>query len=62
MGRIGEKNSRMRQGLWVSGPHYFPGHKTYIYLRVQNLTADTIKIKKEIINNGLFKFNINGKG
>ena len=47
MGRIGEKNSRMRQGLWVSGPHYFPGHKTYIYLRVQNLTADTIKIKKE---------------
>lgn len=37
----------MRQGLWVSGLHYFPGHKTYIYLRVQNLTADTIKIKKE---------------
>ena len=47
MGCIGEKNSRMRQGLWVSGPHYFPGHETYIYLRVQNLTADTIKIKKE---------------
>lgn len=47
MGRIGEKNSRMRQGIWVSGPHYFPGHKTYIYLRVQNITADTIKIKKD---------------
>lgn len=28
MGRIGEKNSRMRQGLHVAGPHYFPGHKT----------------------------------
>lgn len=46
MGRIGEKNSRMRQGLIVSGPHYFPGHETYIYLRVQNITASTIKIKK----------------
>lgn len=46
MGRIGEKNSRMRQGLSVSGPHYYPGHKTYIYLRVQNITSGTIKIKK----------------
>lgn len=46
MGRIGEKNSRLRQGLWVSGPHYFPGHETYIYLRVQNITANTITIKK----------------
>ena len=46
MGRIGEKNSRMRQGLWVSGPHYFPGHETYIYLRVQNITANKIRIKK----------------
>ena len=46
MGRIGEKNSRIRQGLWVSGPHYFPGHETYIYLRVQNITSDTIKVKK----------------
>lgn len=46
MGRIGEKNSRMRQGLWVSGPQYFPGHKTYIYLRVQNITANKIRIKK----------------
>lgn len=46
MGRIGEKNSRMRQGLWVSGPHYFPGHETYIYLRVQNINANKIRIKK----------------
>ena len=46
MGRIGEKNSRIRQGLWVSGPHYFPGHKTYVYLRVQNITANKIQIKK----------------
>lgn len=46
MGRIGEKNSRMRQGLCVAGPHYYPGHTTYMYLRIQNITASTIKIKK----------------
>ena len=46
MGRIGEKNSRMRQGLLVSGPHYFPGHVTYLYLRVQNISSGTIKIKE----------------
>lgn len=46
MGRIGEKNSRMRQGLCVAGPHYYPGHTTYMYLRVQNITSATIRIKK----------------
>lgn len=46
MGRIGEKNSRMRQGLYVAGPHYYPGHKTYLYLRVQNISSGTIKIKE----------------
>lgn len=29
MGRIAEKNSRMRMGLVVSGSHYYPGHETY---------------------------------
>ena len=46
MGRIGEKNSRMRQGLVVAGPHYYPGHCTYLYLRVQNITGGTVKIKE----------------
>ena len=46
IGRIGEKNSRMRQGLYVAGPHYYPGHKTYLYLRVQNISSGTIKIKE----------------
>lgn len=45
MGRIGEKNSRLRQGLWVSGPHYFPGHNTYIFLRVKNISPNAIGIK-----------------
>lgn len=46
MGRIGEKNSRIRQGLSVSGPHYYPGHTTYLFLRVYNMTSCTIKLKK----------------
>lgn len=46
MGRIGEKNSRMRQWLIVAGPHYYPGHSTYLFLRVQNVSAGTIKIKE----------------
>ena len=44
MGRIGEKNSRMRQGLFVSGPHYFPGHETYMFLRVVNLSSNSIAL------------------
>ena len=46
MGRIGEKNSRMRQGLWVSGPHYFPGHTTYMFLRVKNISQNIITLAK----------------
>lgn len=46
MGRIGEKNSRMRQGLVVSGPHYQPGHQTYAFLRVMNISEDLITISR----------------
>ncbi|SDF31975.1 dCTP deaminase domain-containing protein [Eubacterium pyruvativorans] len=45
LGRIGEKNSRIRQGLLVSGPHYFPGHKTRIILRVFNCSSYAIEIE-----------------
>lgn len=46
IGRIGEKNSRLRQGLSVKGPHYQPGHRTFIYLLVQNISSKSITIKK----------------
>lgn len=46
MGRVAEKNSRMREGLWVTGPHYFPGHRTFLFLRVKNLSRDIITIRK----------------
>lgn len=45
LGRIAEKNSRMRQGLKVDGPHYQPGHVTYAFLRVQNISNNSIKIQ-----------------
>lgn len=45
LGRIAQKNSRMRMGLYVDGPHYQPGHKTYAYLRVWNNSADVITLK-----------------
>lgn len=46
MGRIAEKNSRMRMGLKVDGPHYYPGHKTYAFLRVHNISEKTITVEK----------------
>lgn len=44
-GHIGEKNSRMREGLWVSGPNYFPGHTTFIFLRIRNISQNEITIQ-----------------
>ena len=47
LGRIAEKNSRMRQGLKIDGPHYQPGHETYPYLRVQNVSGtNTVTLTK----------------
>ena len=30
----------------MAGPHYYPGHKTYIYLRIQNITCANITIRE----------------
>lgn len=46
LGRIAEKNSRMRQGLKVDGPHYQPGHVTYAFLRVQNISENVIELSR----------------
>lgn len=45
VGIIGERNSRIRQGLAVVGPHYFPGHTTAIYLRVTNVSPLDIELQ-----------------
>lgn len=46
VGRVAEKNSRMRQGLKVDGPHYQPGHVTYAFLRVHNLSTKVIDLSR----------------
>lgn len=46
MGIVGEKNSVMRQGLVVSAPFYQPGHKTYCFLRVQNISSSIITLSE----------------
>lgn len=43
--RIVERNSMMRKGLFVSGPHYQPGHHTYLFLRVKNLSSKDYLLK-----------------
>lgn len=48
LGRIAEKNSRMRQGLKVDGPHYQPGHVTYAFLRVQNISSQIIVLQNRM--------------
>lgn len=46
LGKIEEKNSIIRMGLIVSGPCYQPGHETYIYLRVFNISKRKIRLEK----------------
>lgn len=45
-GRIIERNSVMRVGLKVDGPQYIPGHKTYAFLRVQNISTSVFTLTK----------------
>lgn len=40
--RIQLKNSRIRQGLSLDAPLYFPGHSTRLFFRVTNVSADAI--------------------
>ncbi len=40
--RVLLRNSRMRQGLALDAPLYFPGHETVVYFRVSNVSADEI--------------------
>lgn len=41
------KNSRIRQGLSLDAPLYFPGHTTRVYYRVTNITANEITLTTE---------------
>lgn len=45
-GKIIERNSVMRAGLKVDGPQYIPGHKTFVFLRVQNISSSVFSLTK----------------
>lgn len=47
VGKIEEKNSLLRLGLFVSGPVYQPGHRTYSFLRAYNMSNSEIKLQKD---------------
>jgi len=42
--RVMLKNSRIREGLTIDAPLYFPGHRTRLYFRVTNVSAGTISL------------------
>lgn len=44
--RVMLKNSRIRQGLALDAPLYFPGHVTRAYFRVTNVSADAISLDR----------------
>lgn len=46
--RVENKNSLIRKGITVVSPVYNPGHKTPIYLRVDNISPDTFRISKNL--------------
>lgn len=41
------KNSRIRQGLRLDAPLYFPGHETRVYFRVTNVSGSEITLGAE---------------
>lgn len=42
--RVLLRNSRIRQGLGLEAPLYFPGHHTRVFYRVTNLSGDAITL------------------
>lgn len=38
------KNSRMRQGLSLDAPRYFPGHETRVFFRITNVSSNEIAL------------------
>lgn len=43
---INARNSKIRQGLRVDAPIYYPGHKTRVFFRISNISTDTIELSK----------------
>lgn len=44
---INARNSKIRQGLRIDAPIYYPGHKTRVFFRVSNVSKDVIQFSKD---------------
>ena len=44
---INARNSRIRQGLRIDAPIYYPGHKTRVFFRVSNVSKERILFSKK---------------
>lgn len=44
MAIVNQRNSSIRQGLFVSAPVYHPGHHTKIFIRVTNISQDGCRL------------------
>lgn len=44
--RVLIRNSRIREGLSLDAPLYFPGHETVIYFRVTNISGSRISLRR----------------
>lgn len=42
--RVVLRNSRIRQGLSLTAPIYYPGHKTPVYFRLTNISSKAIRL------------------
>lgn len=57
VGRIINKNSRIRQGITIDAPMYQPGHHTKIFVRMTNISKDSIElVEKKSYFSILFEF------
>ena len=46
--RVENKNSLIRKGITVVSPVYNPGHKTPIYIRVENISPEVFRLTKDL--------------
>ena len=46
--KIENKNSLIRNGISIVAPVYNPGHRTPIYIRVENISSNIFKITKDM--------------
>lgn len=47
VGKVVDKNSRIRQGLLTTSPVYQTDHETYIYFRIQNVSENIITLQSQ---------------